>query len=365
MTLPSPPRLSNLITPEQGAILAMMVKRARPWPGGGWWVELSARFVGVGLGVPRMKAWRLLRSLSSQLSLSSMRGREAERQGVVLGGGRKRLSRPGTVYRIPDAVHRLGQLLIATGAIWWHPPSTSRTWWAVRGLDVQRARGTCYCPHPHHQGDRARCAFERHASGTWHLTCQRCEDGAGRPLTFFARQGPNGIEASLTHRAHVHGGRGGEGDLHGFTSAEHRIRSKRALGLPLSYHEESAAEAARVSSMAPPPAPSMTEAGEPAGERISLSHRDSTDQRTDLLVEDASAVPGFSAVARAAGEWVDALRCAVEDARRRAAVRGPWRRPKARRRRPDDERAGEHRSGAPPTRHDAEGNPWRLVFPDG
>lgn len=273
---------------NEAALLAMIARRAEPWPSGdGEWAELSCRFVALGLGITRMQAWRLLDRVGQALGLVALPGAAAERAGVTL---RARTTwRKGTVWRIAGKVIDEARSLLAKGTIAWHPPDTARTWWAVRGLDPNKAKGTCFCPHPDHQGVRPRCAYTRHTDGTWALTCQLCADGAGRPLTFFARQAGR-VEASLTHRAMAADGRQGMD-----VDAELRIRSKRTLGIYVHPAEEREIELRRkkIDPSKPYPAAFKREApGSPEGAgRCSLSQRD-TPQVNDLLDPDpATGVP--------------------------------------------------------------------------
>lgn len=376
-TLPALAPVSKLPAELRG-LLGMIADRLQAWPGegeaGDGWAELSARFVGVGLGVPRMTGWRLLKAATSLLGLVPMKAADAERAGVVLAGGARRQSAPGTVYRVPAAVARVLRLLLAAGVVDWHPPAevTSRVWWKVEGIDPNAERGTCRCPHPHHEDDpearrpgRARCAYRRLEGGTWALTCQICQDGEGRPLAMFARRGAGGVvEASLSHRSHAHGGRSGEDDLAGFTSREHAIRSKRRLGIALSYHEEREAERLRVARFAPPaPPPSQTS---PADGRPPLSRRDETVPDPLPIGSPAKPVPDWlDGVEAAAASVVEAARRAaaavvarIGALRPQAAHQGRLRRPDVRT--PDEQRRGPAR---PPARPPGDWDPWVRVEP--
>ena len=139
-----------LLDSPSRALLGMMAKKANQWPGqpDEAWVELSARFVGRGLGIPKTTSHRLLKKVMSTLDVSGMKWKSALEQGLDIRGERKG---PffGTVWKMPRTLLTHLENLLESGIIDWNPPDTSRSWWVVEGLDPTKSSVTCWTPLPH------------------------------------------------------------------------------------------------------------------------------------------------------------------------------------------------------------------------
>lgn len=184
------------------SLLGMLHARSRPLPddSGDYWLEASARFVGVAVDLASAAAHRLLRAVAPLLGISG------HRDGRALGVDLRALGRIGprfgTIWRVPGALYRAISELLTSGELApWAAPAAGREWFPVSGLDPSRPRGTCSCPNALHDGDFKRCAYQRHADGSWHLTCQTCLDYDGQALLFYAVPGEGGPRACLSTRS--------------------------------------------------------------------------------------------------------------------------------------------------------------------
>jgi len=236
-----PERLSGRIRASMGVV----ARKISPWPGcpdGDGWVEVSVRYLARGVDLPQTSAWRILRLVMRLLGASAYRGDTPERQRFIREVlGRRKVPR-GCIWRIPGPAARALRAALDRGDVAWTLPHSlsRRRWFPVTGWKAS-SKGTCRCPHPEHdegspsrrrlpRRGRATCAYTRHGDGTYHLTCQTCVDGYGRPITLFGVVDDTSgrLEASLTHRAMAGGGKDGA-DTGWYFSGDERHRSTRII----------------------------------------------------------------------------------------------------------------------------------------
>lgn len=173
------------------AILSLILDRCQPVPDGSGdgWLEASARFVGVGLGLATSAAHRLLHRVAGALGMipHDPRQEAPARLGVDLRAMGRLGPLLGTVWRVPAAaLGAIREALRVGSTPRWAAPAVGRQGFLVQGIDPSRERGSCRCPNLLHDGRLTRAAYQRHEDGSWHVTCQVCRDASDQPLVIYA-----------------------------------------------------------------------------------------------------------------------------------------------------------------------------------